>query len=226
MIIERLTRKEAIQAMYSWVGSSFTVPVLGMEYGQVREDLIALFNGAKTAAEDNVRTYEMDVHFGAALYGYLTARSWFNDRLACDDGFWRHLTLRVIPDLVGQRWGNGNADHYYTKPSRIWPKALWWYIHLSLKDSGLNATKEMLLSGNFSTDSIENLVERTGRSGTNIEVYRTIMSKYGSLGNVTGLDFRKVMKLNTAKAVVLEPVFCEGGVEGYVDSIIKELSLA
>lgn len=226
MIIERLTRKEAIEAMNSWVGSSFTIPVLGTDYEQVREELVALFNCAKSAAGDNVKTYEMDVHFGAALYGYFMTKTWFNDRLACDDGFWRHLTLRVIPDLVGQRWGNSNADHYYTKPSRIWPKALWWYIHLSLKDSDLDATKEMLLSKNFTTDSIENLVERTGRSGTNIDVYRTIMSKYWKLEKVTGFDFRKVMKLNTAMAVVLEPVFCEGGVEGYVDSIIKDLSLA
>ena len=83
----------------------------------------------------------------------------------------------------------------------------------------------MLLSGNFSTDTVLNLVERTGRCGTNISVYRDIMIRYAALENVVDKDFRNVMKLNTAKAVVIEPVFSEGGVNGYVNSIFNELSL-
>lgn len=145
-------------------------------------------------------------------------------RLACDDGFWRHIALRVIPDLVGERWGESNSDHYYAKPSRIWPKTLWWFIHLSLCGT-TEDTKKMLLSGNFSTDTVLNLVERTGRCGTNISVYREIMVRYATLKDVADKDFRNVMKLNTAKAVVIEPVFSEGGVNGYVSSIFNELSL-
>lgn len=225
MKIERLSRKDAIEAMNSWVLSSFTVPALGKDYADIRSDLSALFDAARAEAGGNVQDYRMDVCFGSALYDYFKGKTWFTQRLASDDGFWRYLALRVIPDMVGQRWGFSNADHYYSKPSRIWPKTLWWFIHLSLKGEGTESTKEMLLSGNFSTDTVLNLVERTGRCGTNIAVYREIMTRYAALERVADRDFRNIMKLNTAKAVVIEPVFCSGGVKGYVGSIFSELSL-
>lgn len=224
MKIERLTRKDALEAMNTWIGSSFTLPKLGKEYSQIREDLIELYNDTKDSIEDSIKSYEMDVCFGAALYDYFKTKQWFTERLASDDGFWRYLSLKVVPDLIGERWGNDNADHYYTKPSRIWLKCMWWYIHLSL-NSTTESTKGMLMSKNFSTDTILNLVERTGRGGTNIQVYRTIISLYNKLDDVSDKDFRKIMKLNTAKAMVIEPVLCEGGIKGYVSSIFKELSL-
>lgn len=224
MKIERLSRKESIEAMHSWMASSFTPPSLGRDYSEIRSDLVSLYNQSKQDANRS-EGYALDVHFGAALFLYLRTKSWFTDRLASDDGFWRYMSLRVVPDLVGERWGNNNADHYYTKPSRIWLKTLWWYYYLSLKNSDAMQTKTMLLSDVFSTDTVLNLVERTGRSGTNISVYRAIMSKYSTLSDVKDKDFRNVMKLNTAKAVVLEPVFCIGGINGYVNSLFNELSI-
>ena len=83
----------------------------------------------------------------------------------------------------------------------------------------------MLLSKVFSTDTILNLVERTGRCGTNISVYRDIMEKYSALNKVADKDFRNVMKLNTAKAVVIEPVFSVDGIPGYVKTLFDDLSL-
>ncbi len=223
MKIERLSRKEAIEAMNSWIANSFALPTLGKDYAEIRNDLVTMFSQSQDEAEI-VQGYEMDVCFGAALFGYMKQKPWFTDRLASDDGFWRYLSLRVVPDLVGERWGNTNADHYYTKPSRIWLKTMWWYFYLSF-NKDVETTKEMLLSEAFSTDTILNLVERTGRSGTNISVYRNIMSKYASLEDVSDKVFRSIMKLNTVKAVVIEPVFSTGGVSGYVDSLFNELSL-
>ena len=223
MKIERLSRKEAIEAMNSWIANSFALPTLGKDYAEIRNDLVTMFSQSQDEAEI-VQGYEMDVCFGAALFGYMKQKPWFTDRLASDDGFWRYLSLRVVPDLVGERWGNTNADHYYTKPSRIWLKTMWWYFYLSF-NKDVETTKEMLLSEAFSTDTILNLVERTGRSGTNISVYRNIMSKYASLEDVSDKVFRSIMKLNTAKAVVIEPVFSTGGVSGYVESLFNELSL-
>ena len=225
MKIERLTKKESIEAMNSWVGNSFTVPALNKEYSGIREDILQLFVETKDSITDGVKSYQMDVAFGACLYHYFRNKSWFSDRLASDDGFWRYLSLKVVPDIVGERWGNDNADHYYTKPSRIWLKSIWWYIFLSLRDGDVTATREMLLSRNFSTDTIINLVERTGRAGTNVAVYRAIMKKYDSLEGPTDKDFRKIMKLNTAKALVIEPMFCTDGIPGYVKSLFEELSL-
>ncbi len=223
MRIEKLSRKEALEAMNTWIANSFTLPVLGNDYTIIRSELTELFVKAKEKAEV-VQGYEMDVRFGAALYHYLENKPWFTDRLASDDGFWRYLSLRVVPNLVGERWGNANADHYYTKPSRIWLKTVWWYFYLSF-NKDIETTEEMLLSKVFSTDTILNLVERTGRCGTNISVYRDIMEKYSALNKVADKDFRNVMKLNTAKAVVIEPVFSVGGIPGYVKTLFDDLSL-
>ena len=225
MTIKRLTRKESIEAMDSWISGGFRLPEVNREYAELRKDLTELFEKASSEQKDGTDGYRMDVCYGVLIYDYFMHRSWFTQRLASDDGFWRYLSLVCVPDLIGKRWSNDNADHYYVKPSRIWLKCIWWYIHLSLKESDLALTKKILLSRNFNTDTILNLVERTGRGGTNIDVYREIMSMYAPLKKVRGKDFRSIMKLNTAKAVVLEPVFCEGGVKGYVESIINELAL-
>ncbi len=225
MTIKRLTRKESAEAMDSWISGGFVLPEVTKDYDELREGITALFQHAVDEQKGSVKSYEMDVCFGILLYEYFKKMTWFTERLASDDGFWRHLSLICVPNLVGKRWSNVNADHYYVKPSRIWLKSVWWYIHLSLTEDNTAKTKEMLLQKNFSTDTILNLVERTGRGGTNHEVYREIMSRYKLLIQVKEKDFRSIMKLNTAKAVVLEPVFCEGGVKGYVESIFSELSL-
>ncbi len=225
MKIERLTKREAEEAMESWIGNSFSLPTLGKDYQSIRSELVRLFEVCKKEVHDNVKAYEMDVLFGLAIFDYFQDKPWFTDRLAADDGFWRYLSLKVVPDLVGIRWSNDNADHYYLKPSRIWVKTVWWYVYLAKKRGELSRTKEMLLSGSFSTDTILNLVERTGQGGTNILVYRTIMSKFSKLEKKDDKKFRSVMKLNTAMSVVIEPVFHEGGILGYVDYLFKELSL-
>lgn len=226
MKIERLNKKEASEAMDAWVANPFTLPNLRNGYLEIRGDLTTLFTESKNVSGNDVRSYQMDVNFGTALYDYLSKKPWFTERLAADDGFWRYLALMVIPNLIGSRWGNDNAEHYYTLPNRNWLKALWWYVHLSLKRGGLDRTKAMLLGEGFSTDTILNLVERSGRRGTNVAVYRTIMSRYAGLKKPSMTDFRKVMKLNTAESVVIEPVFCTGGVDGYVSSLFNDLDLS
>jgi len=226
MQIERLSKKESAEAMRTWIANSFSIPSLSKDYQEMRGALVTMFRDCRKEVEDNVKSYQMDVCFGIAIFEYLQDKPWFTDRVASDDGFWRYLSLKVVPDLVGRRWSNDNADHYYTKPSRIWLKTIWWYVYLSKKRGDLSRTKTMLLSGKFSTDTILNLVERTGQGGTNILVYRGIMSKYSSLEKTADKKFRSIMKLNTAKSVVVEPVFYEGGTNGYVDSLFKELSLA
>ena len=36
-------------------------------------------------------------------------------------------------------------------------------------------------------------------------------------------DFRKLMKLNSARVKTIDPYLYKGGIEGYVESLIKEL---
>ena len=221
MTIKRLTKKESAEAMELWISSGFVLPEVGKDYEDLRKDISIIF---QTASEEK-DTYRMDVCFGVLLYDYLRNMPWFTERLASDDGFWRYLSLVCVPDLVGKRWGNDNADHYYVKPSRIWLKTVWWYVHLSLKDADTEKTRNLLLSANFNTDTILNLVERTGRGGTNIGVYRAIMEHYGALYGPKNKDFRSLMKLNTARTVVVEPVLYDGGINGYAISLFNDLSL-
>lgn len=227
MNIERLSRAQSVEAMKEWMANPNVLPVLKSgEYKTLREDLTKLYNDSLADAGGDGTCYKMDVCYAASLFAYFKIKPWFTLRLASDDGFWRYLSLKVVPDLVGKRWGNDNADHYYVKPSRIWLKTLWWYINLSLVNEDVAATRSMLLTKKFSTDTILNLVERTGRGGTNIDVYRKIMSGYSGRGaDGSDKDFRKIMKLHTAKSVVIEPVLYEGGTDGYADSLFTELGM-
>ena len=84
------------------------------------------------------------------------------------------------------------------------------------------------------TDSILNLEERTGRKGTFINVYRYIMYYYSHIqqqvldeynkNTKTQQDdlFRIVMKLNTAKVMVVDPALYLGGEKEYVRSLFMD----
>ena len=232
MKVKTLDINESQELMSEWVSSGGkTLPYVDKEYNSIRGELNRVYIEAMHSNDEigSRRDYYKDVVFGIKLYKYLIRQKWFNLRIASDVGFWRYLSIVVIPDIVAQRWSFDNEDHYWRKPTRIWLRSIWWYIHLSWQD-GSNATKEMLLSPMFNTDTILNLVERSGRDGMNIDVYKMIMKKY-SLQEQNTLQkfkegskkrddlFRAVMRLNTARIMVYEPSFCEGGVEGYVTSL-------
>ena len=87
-------------------------------------------------------------------------------------------------------------------------------------------------SKNFSTDTILNLVERTGRKGTYVQVYRYIMYFYSKLdlsviseyknAHQNADLFRAIMVLNTAKVVSIEPSLFLGGELEYAKSLFKK----
>ena len=61
--------------------------------------------------------------------------------------------------------------------------------------------------------------------GTNIELYRAIVRKAGTVSNFGMNELRRVMKLNTVKSLVVEPSLCDGGVEGYVEGLYQDLNI-
>ena len=221
MTIEELSRSQSIKAWNEWITSGQALPEVNTEYSKVRSELKLLFNQVKNSGA-KLKSYDFDVEYGIKLYGYFQDKQIDNLRNASNDGFWRYLSLIVVPDLVYQRFDN--ADHFYGKSSRIWLKTLWWYVHLSWQGS-LEKTRTFLKSGRFSTDTILNLVERTGAGGTNIALYRTIMTGYGAKEEISDANFRKIMKMNTVKTLVVEPDLYDGGITGYVNSIITELGI-
>ena len=139
-----------------------------------------------------------------------------------------------MPDVVAGRWGYENESHYWSKPARIWLRCIWWYIHLSWQGDA-ETTLQVLDSSCFTTDSILNLEERTGRKGTYIGVYRYIMyfysrvpqseiEKFGKRDGKEKKDdlFRVIMKLHTAKSLVTEPALYLGGEREYVRSLFRD----
>lgn len=165
--------------------------------------------------------YEFDLKFGLKLYEILNQTFGFTVRLASDNGIWRFLSLKVIPDLVYSRWGD-NHGRYWKESRRIWLKALWWYIHLSWQGS-TEKTFEILKEN--TTDEIVQLVERSGPSGYRIDLCREIMAFYGTIGSDqkkrSAQVFRRVMKLNTARIKVIEPGLFNGGKENYVKGLFN-----
>lgn len=98
----------------------------------------------------------------------------------------------------------------------------------------MQTTAKVLEASCFTTDSILNLEERTGRKGTFINVYRYIMYYYSHIqqqvldeynkNTKTQQDdlFRIVMKLNTAKVMVVDPALYLGGEKEYVRSLFMD----
>ena len=237
MEIRRLNRGESEKAMKEWIASYPQLPPLDGDYAVLRSDLTGLFRSVLNNAEAKgfkPRDYYTDAQFGLLLYTYLSNKTWFSLRLAADDGFWRYLSLKVIPDVVAVRWGKDNDSHYWSIPGRVWLKQIWWYIYLSwTKDE--YTTRKIIESPNCSTDTILNFVERTGKKGTCIDAYRWIIylysmipphlvSEYKKKGKNHDL-FRVVMKINTARMMVVEPALCAGGYKGYAKKLFVDAGL-
>lgn len=233
MRIERLTRGEAEKAMMDWVEMCPQLPSVNTDYLILRNELKTIFQKVLDEVEEKglkVRDYYTDAHFGIGLYTYLENKNWFSLRLAADDGFWRYMSLVVLPDVVTTRWGKENDAHFWSIHRRIWLKQIWWYIHLSWRKDK-ETTLRIIDNPNCSTDTILNFVERSGKKGTCVEVYRWIIYLYtiipaavmSAYKKKTGADlFRVVMKLNTARMMVVEPEFCAGGCKGYAKKLFKD----
>lgn len=205
------------------------------DYIIIREKLEVFFLETDNSWNSNIATldYYRDVDFGIKLYIYFKELFGLNLRIASNFNFWRYLSIVIIPHIVAKRWGYDNEDHYWKKPLRIWLATIWWYIHLSWQGNAED-TKKLLLK--FNTDIVLNLVERSGKEGRNFEVSNLIMKVYGYLpketiaayGNKTQKSdslFRAVMRLNTARIIVSEPAFCQGGVRGYVLGLYKAVGV-
>lgn len=236
MKIRELNRTKAMAAMQEWLNSNGELPQVDSSYQSIRENIQ---DAEQTIRQkEKLTDYFLDVQMGLSLYNYFESQSWFSMRTAANDDFWRYLSVIVVPDVVGRRWGNDNEDHYWKKNSRIWLRQVWWYVYLSWQGDA-TTTEQVLDSPNFSTDTILNLEERTGRYGTYVNVYRYIMYFYSTLdrsvldafnSNIRKNDkhatlFRTVMKLNTAKAMVVEPALYLGGEIEYVRSLFADAGI-
>ncbi len=237
MKIKTLNRGESQTAMQEWIKNYPQMPPIDLETEIVRKDIQEISKKIRIVAENNSTIkkvdYYIDAHFGLELYEYLSKQKWFSMRVAADDGFWRFLSLKIVPDIIAQRWGKDNDSHYWSRSTRIWLRSIWWYVHLSWQGN-LEATREVLECSHFTTDTILNFEERSGRNGTYVEVYRKIIYYYSKVNDSdikinsrsksqTSDDiFRIVMKLNTAKMLVVDPMLYKGGADEYAKKLFYD----
>lgn len=218
--LEKSEAAEIIQRFEKNGAANVDERPLANEELAVREHFKSTF-GSKKAI-----TQESDYPLGMSLYTDLLSFEKISLRQAADDGFWRNLTCRVVPDFVILRWGlkekegdlRWNYSRFYATPQRNWLKIVWWMHHLGWQGNKTSTQKALKHLG---SDAISQVVERTGEGGYRVELYRKIIAKAGAHDNQTDAEnsLRRAMKLNTMKIQTLVPEFYEGGLEGYVDSL-------
>jgi hypothetical protein len=192
---------------------------------------------------DYNRIYKFDLKVAFILYKHFDPNEIsFGLRTASDLGFWRYLSIEVLPDIIYLRRSraisdecskisatiklkddmikeliNKNKDDFWAKPLRIWLQRLWWFIHLSWQ--GDEQSTGQILSSR-SADTILNLVERIGINGYRIDVYREMIKQTQGMSDD---QFRKTMVNHTANCAILEPSLYCGGISQYVRDLIKSV---
>ena len=136
-----------------------------------------------------------------------------------------------MPDYVIRRWPSKinpegvlkwNAERFYDKPQRNWLKIIWWMCHLSWQGDEAS-TKNSL--DKLGSDPMSQVVERTGKGGYNVDLYRQIIAHATSDKHPLQTDIseavRRAMKMHTMRAQTIIPEFHKDGLKGYVDSLFK-----
>ena len=219
--METLSKIEALEVWNKWKEAEEVL----LELDSFGTELRAGLESLSRKNEHYIQKRELfyyDVAYAIGLHKYFHSIKIDTLRNMSDDGFWRYLSVTVAPHVVAKR--HVKPEYYFSKPNRVWLKCMWWLIHLTWQGD-YESTKRLLLCGKFSTDSTVALCERTGSEGTNVELYRAIVRKGYEATKFRMEELRRVMKLNTVKSLVVEPSLYSGGVEGYAESLFKDLNI-
>ncbi|WP_273834177.1 DUF6339 family protein [Guptibacillus sedimenti] len=216
-----MTKKEARKIFLSWDQNTSPVPSYDSEYNRLRTDLNSCFEQATRYVKENdvkKREYITDLNFGVNMFVLLKEKYNFTPREASNSEIWNYISMKVIPDIIYERWGY-NEGRFFSRSNRTWLKTMWWYIYLSWID---NQQETYNILKDFTTDEIVQLVERSGPHGYRMPLTREIMRQFSTLDESSKRKlFRKVMKLNTARVKSVEPALIPGGYEKYVKELIE-----
>lgn len=200
----------------------FRPDVLNPEMEELRKKILGIVPLYDSTAGSNASGPGVyDIKVGLAIYKVLRDAG-MDIRTAADDGWWRFLSLRVLPDLVKSRWETAPPVRFWVGRGRIWLRALWWTVHLTWQESEENTQKVL---EDVTTDTVVQLVERPGKGGFRIDLARQIF-KVRRLRKPSQDQFRAIMKLNTAQIILKEPMLCDGGLVGYVDALFTDVGCA
>ena len=185
------------------------------------EDALKAVNLTAESLLEATRIYSFDVQFAARIYDlFHNGKYSINEREASNDGIWRYIQVKIVPEVIIYRWGIDNASRLFNQSNRLYLKTLWWYIHLSYTGN-LRETMELLLDPCNSSDTIAQLTERSGKKGYRVDLYRTLMHMKVK-NRIDGKEFRKLMVLNSARVKNIDPFLCYGGVNGYTEKLIND----
>lgn len=189
---------------------------------ELKDGFDSLIHVCKIENGEVLDKYKFDCYFGLKLYEILSRSEFYiREHDASNDAFWRYLQIHVIPDIVKSRIGC-NDDAFYRKSNRLYLKRIWWFVHLSMHQENLEETKNIILDSCNNTDTILQLVDRSGKQGYRIELYREIM-KHKVENKIGGDIFRKVLILNNARVKVIDPYLVKGGIEEYVRKLFGDV---
>lgn len=196
---------------------------LDPNYKSLREACLTKYNEIKTNADSissKSSLHYIDMNFGFFLYEYLNQQKDFTARYESNYEFWRYFAVCVIPDIIADRWNITKSDHFYSKPTGIYPFQVYWYIKLSWQGTK-EKTREVLKDNQ--EDQILQLVDRPSSIGVNLDLYRRIMYKLSFVDSKHRQDvFRTVMLKNTARLVNIRPELYDGGIDAYVDMLYQK----
>lgn len=196
--------------------------ILDPNYLNLRNACLIEYNELKSKMKEvnsNSNKHFIDMHFGFFLFDYLNKESDFTAKYESNYDFWRYVAVCVIPDIVADRWNVEKTDHFYSKPTGIYPFQVYWYIKLSWQSS--KETTIQILEKN-QEDQILQLVDRPSSIGVNLDLYRKIMYKLSFINPKDRQKvFRAVMMKNTAKLVNIRPELYDGGIDAYVDMLYQ-----
>jgi len=201
---------------------------LNDQYLKIRLDIIDLFDNTSIRifgerSEKNTYGYNFDAEFGLAIYSYLSKLG-MTEADAANDDIWRFIQMKVIPDVIYDRWpyknGKFNNKRFWSDKSRLYLKVIWWYIDLIWAGTE-EETKRYMTSLDISQ-----IIDRAGKSGTRIAVYREILhvfSRVDSSERTNLID--RVLMLNSSYCSSIEPELMNCSLEEYVVSLYRELGI-
>jgi len=178
----------------------------------------AVLDSLPLFADSGLEAGAYDIQAGFTLYRILNERR-FGVRQAADEGIWRYLSLVVLPDYVQSRWSGDAEARFWRDRSRIWLRAVWWFVHLSWQGDEVSTRASV---DGMSTDDVVQIVERPGRRGFRVELYRAMVRAAGARPQ-RQRKIRQLMKLNTATVVMVEPSVYQGGVSEYVEALYQQI---
>lgn len=222
---------------YEVVKREISKPSFVSPYFNFTQDVADLRNQLKTAFDDVLDMldyestsgkldYSFDVPMALKVYEILSEEIGFTNRVASNDEVWRYLQVDVIPEITNLR--HGKEDYFIGRPSRMYLKSLWWYVHLSWQGNTEDTRKVL---EKCDTDIKMNLIERTAK-GYYIDLYREIMKQYSELPEDVRKKtyisdrkgpFRPVMKLFISWLTNISPDLYAGGTKKFVADLYSEV---